>query len=91
MTRIKYDYGGNSPAVVLTQSDVDQIKAKLKTINVGEFAKSLGLQRTHIYALIGQPRIELLRFAQICKALNLQLLSQKDIDEFLMSIKARIS
>jgi len=91
MTRIIYDYGGNSPAVALTQSDVDQIKAKLKTINVGEFSKSLGVGRTHLYALLTQPKIELLRFAQICKALNLQLLSQKDINEFLMSIKIRIS
>ena len=91
MSRIIYDYGGNSPAVALTQSDVDQIKTKLKTINVREFSKSLGVGRTHLYALLGQPKIELLRFAQICKALDLKLLSHKDIDDFLMSIKARIS
>ena len=37
MTRIIYDYGGNSPAVALTQSDVDQIKTKLKQLMLENF------------------------------------------------------
>ena len=82
MTRIIYELGGNAPAVVLTQSDRDAFTAALKSINVGEFTKKLGIQRTYLYALLKADQIELLRFHQLCKALNLQLLSTDDLDNF---------
>ena len=90
MTRIIYEFGGNAPAVVLTQSDKDQIKTALKSVNVGEFVKGLDINRTHLYSLLKQDRIELLRFGQICKALNLQLISNSDINVFLTSLKRRL-
>ena len=82
MTRIIYELGGNAPAVVLTQSDRDAFTAALKSINVGEFTKKLGIQRTYLYALLKADQIELLRFNQLCKALNLHLLSTNDLDNF---------
>ena len=82
MTRIIYELGGKAPAVVLTQSDRDAFTAALKSINIVEFTKKLGIQRTYLYALLKADQIELLRFNQLCKALNLQLLSTNDLDNF---------
>ena len=90
MTRIIYEFGGNAPAVVLTQSDRDAFKASLKSVNVGELTKNLGIQRTYLYALLKADQIELLRFGQLCKALNLQLISNSDINVFLTSVKRRL-
>jgi len=90
MTRIIYEFGGNAPAVVLTQSDRDAFKAALKSVNVGELTKNLGIQRTYLYALLKADQIELLRFGQLCKALNLQLISNSDINVFLTSVKRRL-
>ena len=87
MNRIIYKLGGNAPAVVLSQSDKDQIKAALKSVNVGEFVKGLGINRTHLYSLLKQDKMELLRFNQLCKALNLQLLSTNDLDNFFNLVK----
>ena len=87
MNRIIYKLGGNAPAVVLSQSDKDQIKAALKSVNVGEFVKGLGINRTHLYSLLKQDKMELLRFNQLCKALNLQLLSTNDLDDFFNLVK----
>ena len=87
MNRIIYKLGGNAPAVVLSQSDKDQIKAALKSVNVGEFVKELGINRTHLYSLLKQDKMELLRFNQLCKALNLQLLSTNDLDNFFNLVK----
>ena len=87
MNRIIYKLGGNAPAVVLSQSDKDQIKTALKSVNVGEFVKELGINRTHLYSLLKQDKMELLRFNQLCKALNLQLLSTNDLDNFFNLVK----
>ena len=91
MNRILYDFGGNAPTVVLTEDDKDQIKAAVKKRNATKFVKELGIGRTYFYGLLQQHHMELLRFAQICKVLDLKLLSQKDIDLFLISVKERIS
>ena len=91
MNRILYDFGGNAPTVVLTEDDKDQIKAAVKKRNASKFVKELGIGRTYFYGLLKQHHMELLRFAQICKALDLQLLSKEDVDQFLGSIKERIS
>ena len=91
MERILYDFGGNAPTVVLTKQDVFQIKEAMKKGNVGKLSSKLGIGRTYLYSLLQQPRMELLRFAQICKALDLQLLSKEDVDQFLGSIRERIS
>ena len=90
MTRIIYEFGGNAPAVVLTQSDKDQIKTALKSVNVGEFTKKLGIQRTYLYALLKADQIELLRFNQLCKSLNLQLLSTDDLDNFFKVVRGSV-
>jgi len=87
MTRIIYELGGKAPAVVLTQSDKDQIKTALRSVNVGEFVKGLDINRTHLYSLLKQDKMELLRFNQLCKALNLQLLSTNDLDNFIKVVE----
>tara|TARA_R100000152_G_C6704581_1_gene133392 strand:+ start:96 stop:371 length:276 start_codon:yes stop_codon:yes gene_type:complete len=90
MERIIYDFGGNCPAVVLTEDDREQLRTALKKVNVGQFAKSIGVGRSYIYDLLTNHRMELLRFAQLSKALDLQLLSKEDVDTFLGSLKERI-
>ena len=90
MTRIIYEMGGNAPAVVLTQSDRDAFTAALKSINVVEFTKKLGIQRTYLYALLKADQIELLRFNQLCKSLNLQLLSTDDLDNFFKVVSGSV-
>ena len=90
MTRIIYELGGNAPVVTLTQSDKDAFTAALKSINVGEFTKKLGIQRTYLYALLKADQIELLRFNQLCKALNLQLLSTNDLDNFFKVVSGSV-
>tara|TARA_B100000287_G_scaffold190111_1_gene179557 strand:- start:603 stop:878 length:276 start_codon:yes stop_codon:yes gene_type:complete len=91
MNRILYDFGGNAPTVVLTEDDKEQIREKLKPINKRKFAEAIGIGRSHVYGLLAQHRMELLRFAQICKFLDLKLLSQEDVDSFITSVKERIS
>ncbi len=91
MERILYDFGGKAPTVVLTEDDKEQLRTALKKVHVGKLTKELGIHRSHIYALVTDHRMELLRFAQICKALDLQLLSKEDVDQFLGSIRERIS
>ena len=90
MKRILYDFGGNAPCVVLCDNDRDEIKNALKSKNVAAFAKEIGINRTRIYGLLDSHRMELLRFAQICKSLNLQLLSEADVNEFTSSLNARL-
>ena len=77
MKRILYDFGGNAPAVVLCEDDRVQIKNALKARSVTAFAKEIGINRTHVYGLLDAHRMELLRFSQICKVLNLQLQTNK--------------
>jgi len=91
MNRILYDFGGNAPTVVLTEDDKEQIKAAVKKVNASKLVKELGIGRTYFYGLLKQHRMELLRFAQICKFLDLKLLSQEDVDSFITSVKDRIS
>ena len=90
MKRILYDFGGNAPCVVPCDNDRVEIKNALKSKNVAAFAKEIGINRTRIYGLLDSHRMELLRFAQICKSLNLQLLSEADVNEFTSSLNARL-
>ena len=90
MKRIHYDYGGNAPAVVLCEDDRVQIKNALKGKGVTAFAKEIGINRTHVYGLLDSHRMELLRFSQICKVLNLQLLTKQDIEEFMFELNKQL-
>ena len=90
MKRIHYDFGGNAPSVVLCEDDRVQIKNALKGTSVTAFAKEIGIGRTHVYGLLDSHRMELLRFSQICKVLNLQLLNKQDIEEFLFELNKQL-
>lgn len=91
MKRILYDFGGNAPAVVLCEDDRVQIKNALKARSVTAFAKEIGINRTRVYGLLDAHRMELLRFSQICKTLNLQLLTKEDIEEFMFDLNKQLN
>ena len=80
----------NDPSVVLCEDDRVQIKNALKGTSVTAFAKEIGIGRTHVYGLLDSHRMELLRFSQICKVLNLQLLNKQDLEEFMFSLNKQL-
>ena len=82
---------GNAPSVVLCEDDRVQIKNVLKGKSVTAFAKKIGINRTHAYGLLDSHRMELLRFSQICKVLNLQLLNKQDIEESMFELNKQIN
>ncbi len=90
MAIIEYDFGGKAPAVILNKEDKQTLKEAVTSYGASKLAKDLGIGRTYVYILIDFNRIELLRFAQLCKQLEVSLLSEKQIDNFLNSLKERI-
>ncbi len=90
MAIISYEFGGNAPAVTPNKQDKEKLKQAVKRYGATKLAKALGVGRSYIYDLLSFHRIELLRFSQLCKQLELSLLSEKQIDNFLDSLKERI-
>ena len=80
----------NAPSVVLCEDDRVQIKNALKGKSETAFAKEIGINRTHVYGWLNSHRVELLRFSQICKVLNLQLLNKQDIEEFMFELNKQL-
>ena len=90
MAIISYEFGGNAPAVELNKQDKEKLSQAVKRYGATKLAKDLGLCRSYIYDLLSFHKIELLRFSQVCKQLELSLLSKNQIDNFLNSLKERI-
>ena len=81
----------NAPSGVLYEDDRVQIKNALKGKSVTAFTKEIGINRTHVYGLLDSHRMELLRFIQTCKILNLKLLNKQDIEEFMLDLNKQLN
>ncbi len=90
MANINYDFGGNAPSVSINTEEKQQLKEALTKHGATKVAKDLGIGRTYVYRLLDFHSIELLRFSSLCKRLEVKILTDNQIDNFLNSLKERI-